>query len=96
MTTEEKTVIEVTPDQIMNPGQELPDLEFTVNLDALDDLTIGQYAALQNPATNLFMLIGAIEALTEGLDVPSLRKDDLALVSERISEAIEFRRASKN
>ena len=94
--TEEKTVIQVAPDQIMDPGQELPDLKFTVKIEALDDLTIGQYAALQNPSTNLFLLIEAIEALTEGLDVSSLKSDGLTLVSERIAEAIEFRRASKN
>lgn len=94
---EEKTVIKVTPDQVLDPGQELPDLVVNVNLGALDDMTMGQYAALQTPdKVPLYNLIGAIDALTIDLDVYSLKKDELSLVAERIGEALEFRRAGKN
>ncbi|GAH75883.1 unnamed protein product [marine sediment metagenome] len=97
MDAEEKTVIEVTPDQVIDAGQELPDLEFTVNVDALDDLTIGQSAALLTPdKVPLYLLIEAIDALTDGVDVWALKKEDLELVAERIGEAFEVRRASKN
>ena len=97
MAAEEKTVIKVTPEQVLDPGQELPDLVVNVNIDALDDMTMGQYAALQTPdKVPLYNLIGAIDALTVDLDVYALKKDELALVAEKIGEALEFRRASKN
>lgn len=97
MDAEEKTVIEVTPDQIVDAGQELPDLVVNVNIDALDDMTMGQYAALQTPdKVPLYLLCEAIDALTTELDVYALKKGELALVAERIGEALEFRRASKN
>lgn len=95
--TEEKTVIQVTPDDVLEPGEELDDLVFTVNVDALDDMTIGQSAALLTPdKVPLYLLIEAFDALTNGIDVWALKKNDMELVAERIGEAFEARRAPKN
>lgn len=95
--TEEKEVIQVTPDDALDPGEKLDDLEFTVDVEALDDMTIGQSAALLNPdKVPLYLLIEALDALTDGIDVWALRKEDLELVANRIGEAFEARRASKN
>lgn len=94
---EEKEVIQTTPDDVLDPGEELDDLVFTVNVDALDDMTIGQSAALLTPdKVSLYLLVEALDALTDGIDVWALKKDDLELVASRIGEAFEARRASKN
>jgi len=94
---EEKEVIQGTPDDVLEPVEELDDLVFTVNVEALDDMTIGQSAALLTPdKVPLYLLIEALDALTDGIDVWALRKEDLELVANRIGAAFEARRASKN
>lgn len=84
------------PEQGADVSAALTDLVFTVNADALENMTLGEWAAFNDPGGDAHGFIAALKRVTTGLDVASLRIVDLPLVATRIGEAVEAARAPKN
>ena len=84
------------PEQDAGVAAALPNLVFTINADALDNMTLGEWAAFNDPEGDPHGFVAALKRVTTGLDVASLRIVDLPLVATRIGEALEAARAPKN